>query len=101
MAPVLRAPQAFQAPLRRTAILPVERMLAHQRLASVCSTVAMDRIVAIGLLTQRDVDLLGSALQHAWAVEDAPEFEELLRAIDAADETLQQRSEQPHGVPQA
>ena len=61
----------------------------------------MDRIVAIGLLTQRDVDLLGSALQHAWAVEDAPEFDELLRAIDAADEDLQQASPQPLDMPQA
>jgi hypothetical protein len=61
----------------------------------------MDRIVAIGLLTQRDVDLLGSALQHAWAVEDAPEFDELLRAIDAADEGLQQAAPQPLDMPQA
>lgn len=45
-----------------------------------------DGIVAIGLLTRRDLDQLGPTFKWAWPVEDAPEFDELLRAIDRADE---------------
>ena len=44
-----------------------------------------DKIVAIGLLTRRDLDVLGPAFDRIWPVEDAPDFEELLRAIDEAD----------------
>ncbi len=44
-----------------------------------------ERIVAVGLLTQRDLNLLGPAFEHAWPVEEAPSFNELLRAIDEAD----------------
>jgi hypothetical protein len=49
-----------------------------------------DRIVAVGLLTRRDMQLLGPAFDRAWPVEQAPSFGELLRAIDEADEKLQQ-----------
>ena len=49
-----------------------------------------DRIVAVGLLTERDLDLLGPAFKWAWPVEDAPQFEDLLVAIDEADEELRQ-----------
>jgi hypothetical protein len=47
-----------------------------------------DRIVAVGLLTQRDVNLLGPTFERLWPVEDAPDFEELLEAIDEADTDL-------------
>lgn len=47
-----------------------------------------ERIIAIGLLTRRDLDLLGPEFLRAWPVEHAPEFGELLRAIDRADEEL-------------
>lgn len=50
-----------------------------------------DRIVAVGLLTSRDVALLGPTFDRLWPVEDAPEFRELLEAIDAADDDLAQR----------
>ena len=46
---------------------------------------ANERIVAIGLLTQRDVDLLGPTFERLWPVEDAPDFSELVQAIDEAD----------------
>ena len=49
-----------------------------------------ERIVAIGLLTRRELDLLGAAFDRVWPVEEAPGFEELLRAIDEADRKLQQ-----------
>jgi hypothetical protein len=50
-----------------------------------------ERIVAVGLLTQRDLNLLGPTFERAWPVEDAPStFEELLHAIDDADRQLQE-----------
>jgi hypothetical protein len=48
-----------------------------------------ERIVAVGLLTQRDVRLLGATFDRIWPVEAAPSFAELLRAIDEADAELQ------------
>jgi hypothetical protein len=47
-----------------------------------------ERIVAVGLLTQRELNVLGSAFDRIWPVEQAPTFSELLRAIDEADERL-------------
>ncbi|HEX4800677.1 MAG: hypothetical protein ACM3IG_06090 [Myxococcales bacterium] len=47
-----------------------------------------ERIVAVGLLTQRELNILGPTFDRAWPVEDAPQFEELLRAIDEADREL-------------
>lgn len=48
-----------------------------------------ERIVAVGLLTQREVTLLGATFDRLWPVEEAPEFQELLDAIDRAAEDLQ------------
>lgn len=47
-----------------------------------------ERIVAVGLLTQRDLGRLGAAFTRVWPVEEAPNFSELLRAIDDADHKL-------------
>lgn len=44
-----------------------------------------DRIVAVGLLTQRDLSVLGPSFTRAWPVEEAPMFDQLLLAIDEAD----------------
>lgn len=44
-----------------------------------------ERIVAVGLLTRRDLDTLGPTFDRIWPVEEAPHFNELLRAIDDAD----------------
>jgi hypothetical protein len=54
-----------------------------------------DRIIAVGLLTRRDLDVLGPAFDRVWPVEEAPHFSELLRAIDEADRRLQQVSRRP------
>ncbi len=51
-----------------------------------------DRIVAVGLLTRRDLDVLGPTFDRIWPVEEAPHFDELLRAIDDADRDLKQPS---------
>jgi hypothetical protein len=53
-----------------------------------------DGIIAIGLLTRRDLDQLGPTFDRLWPVEDAPSFGELLRAIDRADAELRQRQRQ-------
>ncbi len=50
--------------------------------------VTHERIVAVGLLTRRDLNVLGPAFDRAWPVEEAPSFGELLRAIDDADRRL-------------
>ena len=50
-----------------------------------------DRIVAVGLLTQRDVDVLGANLRHIWPVDEAPCFSGLLQAIDEAERDLWRR----------
>lgn len=48
-------------------------------------------IVAVGLLTQQDLDLLGGNIARAWPVQDAPCFEELLQAIDEAERRARKR----------
>lgn len=44
--------------------------------------------MAVGLLTRHDLNLLGPTFDRVWPVEEAPSFNELLRAIDEADERL-------------
>lgn len=43
------------------------------------------QIVAIGLLTQHDLYLLGRGFDRAFPVDPAPCFDDLLRAIDEAE----------------
>jgi hypothetical protein len=50
--------------------------------------VVEQRIVAVGLLTQREVDLLGQSFKRLWPVEDTPCFDGLLQAIDEAEREL-------------
>lgn len=52
-----------------------------------------ERIVAVGLLTRRDLTLLGPTFSRAWPVEEAPDFHELLSAIDEADNQLRHHAE--------
>ena len=51
-----------------------------------------ERIVAVGLLTSQDLRVLGPTFDRIWPVEEAPHFTELLRAIDDADRSLQERA---------
>ena len=55
-----------------------------------------ERIVAVGLLTRQDLNLLGPAFDRVWPVEEAPAFNELLRAIDEADLKLKQGDRRRH-----
>lgn len=45
----------------------------------------VDKVVAIGLLTQRDLDVLGVGFRRAFPLNHNTDFETLLGAIDAAD----------------
>ena len=54
-----------------------------------------ERIIAVGLLTRRDLEVIGPTFDRIWPVEEAPHFNELLRAIDDADQRLQQQSRRP------
>ena len=56
-----------------------------------------ERIVAVGLLTRRDLEVLGPTFDRIWPVEEAPDFNELLRAIDEADRELGERSRERRG----
>jgi hypothetical protein len=56
---------------------------------------AKERIVAVGLLTQREVELLGHGFSRLWPVDQTPCFQELLQAIDEADAELSR----VHAVP--
>ena len=49
---------------------------------------ANDQIVAIGLLTDDDLSRLGDTFTRLWPVEDASGFENLLAAIDEAQDRL-------------
>lgn len=52
------------------------------------------RIIAVALLTQDDVRLLGPTFDRLWPVEDTPCFSQLLHAIDEADDQFRtQQSE--------
>ena len=54
-----------------------------------------ERIVAVGLLTRRDLKVLGPTFDRIWPVEEAPHFSQLLRAIDEADLKLKQSGKRP------
>ena len=51
-------------------------------------TVRDKPIVAVGLLTNDDLETLGSAFDRVWPVDCAPCFEGLLQAIDDADRAI-------------
>lgn len=53
------------------------------------------RIVAVGLLTNRDLELLGATFTRLWPIENAPVFSELLQAIDEAEAELAARAKAP------
>ena len=46
-------------------------------------------IVAVGLLTQHELELLGQGFDRAFPIDSENVFEDLLKAIDEADRALQ------------
>lgn len=57
-----------------------------------------ERIIAVGLLTARDIERLGSTFDRLWPVDETHCFSELLRRIDEADRDL--RRDRDHAVPE-
>ena len=49
---------------------------------------AQEKIIAVGLLTQRDLAVLGAGFRRAFPIEQCGDFDSLLRAIDEADGSL-------------
>ena len=49
------------------------------------------QIIAIGLLTREDLDLLGQGFDRAFPIDEELVFEDLLHAIDEADRKLSLR----------
>lgn len=49
---------------------------------------SQDQIVAVGLLTRRDLKALGSSFERVYAIEEAPCLAGLLQAIDDADREI-------------
>ena len=47
------------------------------------------RIVAVGLLTERDLSLLGEGFRRAYRLDEHHDFADLLARIDAADRDAQ------------
>lgn len=58
------------------------------------TSLASDRIVAVGLLTQREVEMLGHGFTRLWPVDETPFFTELISAIDEADRELARARDQ-------
>ena len=56
-------------------------------------------MVAVGLLTQDNVELLGSSLGKVWPVDDSPCFQGLLRAIDEAEGSLWREGDSDIQIP--
>ncbi|MFV0625664.1 hypothetical protein ACBY01_16880 [Sphingomonas sp. ac-8] len=54
-----------------------------------------DRIVAVGLLTERDLAVLGQGFQRIYRLDDSREFDNLLTAIDRADERIRMPQKTP------
>ena len=60
------------------------------RVAAIAFTCIMmsasnDRVVAVGLLTQRDLDVLGTGFKRAFPIGDEGDFADLLRALERVD----------------
>ena len=54
---------------------------------------AKERIVAVGLLTERDLTLLGHSFTRLWPVDETPCFKGLVQAIDEAERELERSKE--------
>lgn len=51
-------------------------------------------VVAVALLTQRDIERYGANLSRCYRIEETPDFDALLHLIDRADTALHARTRQ-------
>lgn len=49
------------------------------------AAMAEDKIVAVALLTQRDLDVIGTGLDRIFRIETSEEFDDLLAKLDTVD----------------
>ncbi|MBC9032217.1 hypothetical protein IAG41_07430 [Sphingomonas sp. JC676] len=56
------------------------------------------RIIAVGLLTARDLERLGQEFRRVYPVEETPCFGELLSAIDDADRKMWEEHDKRHVI---
>ena len=54
-----------------------------------------ERVIAVGLLMKRDVDMLGHDFKRIWPVDETPCFSGLLEAIDEADRQIWRERDEP------
>lgn len=57
-----------------------------------------EQIVAVGLLTRRELDMLGSSFTRAYALEETPCMGRLLHAIDEADREMWRERDRREGA---
>lgn len=50
-----------------------------------------ERVVAVGLLTQRDLDVLGTGFKRVFPIADDADFGDLLRALERVDAVPERR----------
>lgn len=58
-----------------------------------------EKIVAVGLLTERDLSILGQGFRRLYRLDDTTGFQHLLEAIDRAERDYQERHSVPASPP--
>ena len=58
-----------------------------------------ERIVPVRLLTQANLDMLKGSLKKVYPINEAPRFDELLRALDDADRDYWREEDRKRDVP--
>lgn len=62
--------------------------VGYEELLAIGTLMGVERVVAIGLLTERDPETLGKSFMRLWPVDETPCFVGLLQATDDADREL-------------
>ena len=55
------------------------------------------QVVAVGLLTERDLAVLGQGFRRAYRLDEHQDFHDLLAAIDAADQSFVESTDEDAG----
>ena len=62
-------------------------------------SMAKRQIVAIGLLTEHELQLLGAGFSRAWPLNESPCFDGLLQAIDDAEREMRRARDEKTAGP--
>lgn len=71
---------------------PLYTAVRNEWFAKRSVTMPHDRIIAVGLLTERDLRVLGEGFNRVFAVEDVKDFDNLLARLDHIEATSPTRS---------